>query len=154
MNDATGYTPHFLLYGREANHADESHLKNLPSNLSEYAERLKQVLEWTWDHVSDKVVRNVDVMNRVPAKRLPFVPYKVNEFFYYRKVPRRFYINKSEKKRYHISSKLQYRYTGPYRIVEVISPVLYLADIHGIQRRVHALNMRKRPGSTDLLNKK
>ena len=38
--------------------------------------------------------------------------------------------------------KLRERWTGPFRIVKVISPILYHADVHGVVKRVHAVNMK------------
>jgi hypothetical protein len=34
------------------------------------------------------------------------------------------------------------RYEGPYRIVRVVNPVLYEAEIDGKLVRVHAVNMK------------
>ena len=41
-----------------------------------------------------------------------------------------------------LAGKLQYRWVGPYRIVKVISPVLYDANVHGKTVRTHAVNMK------------
>ena len=35
-----------------------------------------------------------------------------------------------------------YRWSGPYRVTSVLSPVLYEAFVHGRMTRVHAINMK------------
>jgi transposase InsO family protein len=91
VNDATGYTPFYLLHGREMRQAGSPDiLSPIAPNLHEYADSLAKVLKHTWDYVSEKVVKNVEVMNQVPRKKLPFVPYQVGDYFYLKQVPRRF----------------------------------------------------------------
>jgi hypothetical protein len=34
------------------------------------------------------------------------------------------------------------RYEGPYKIIRKINPVLYDAEIDGVEKRVHAGNMK------------
>ena len=41
-----------------------------------------------------------------------------------------------------INLKLQACYEGPYKIVEKISAVVYVADIDGVRRRVLTVNMK------------
>ncbi len=41
-----------------------------------------------------------------------------------------------------ISMKLLERYEGPYTIIRKINPVLYDADVAGVETRVHATNMK------------
>jgi hypothetical protein len=52
-----------------------------------------------------------------------------------------------------MSSKLQYRYTGPHTVTEVYNPVTYKASIDGFSRIVHA-NRMKRDNRRDVSRKK
>jgi hypothetical protein len=143
VNDATGYTPQFLMTGREMCSPDVDFLKELP--LEQYHQKVSDmalVMRHLWEHVGSRVIKNVDKLNKVPVERLEFKPYKVGDFFYSRMVPRRFWKNKWEKHRHSLCVKLQFRYTGPYIITQVHSDVLYSALIHGRERRVHAINMK------------
>jgi hypothetical protein len=81
-------------------------------------------------------------MQHQPRNKLPFKPFVVGSYCYLKSIPRRFFRNPTEKKIHKLSSKLQFRYSGPYRIVQVISPVIYKADIHGVIKTVHAINMK------------
>jgi transposase InsO family protein len=141
VNDATGYTPYYLLYGREMAQREVTD-SNKFKNLHDYAANLQEVLSYTWSSVSLREKQNVKVMQQLPRKRLPFKPFVVGSYCFLKTVPRRFFKNPSEKKIHKLSSKLQFRYSGPYRIVKVISPVLYVADIHGENKKVHAINMK------------
>ncbi len=59
-----------------------------------------------------------------------------------RVVPQRRYKSTADEEAQQISSKLQYRYVGPYMIHEVLMPVLYSAMIHGKLVTVHAINIK------------
>jgi transposase InsO family protein len=143
VNDATGYTPFYLLYGREMNQKEILNT-NKVNNLHEYAAELQEMLFYTWSSVSLREKSNVKTMQltQIPRKKIPFVPFTVGSYCYLKTVPRRFFKDPSDKKNYKLSSKLQFRYSGPYRIVQVISPVIYKADIHGTIKTVHAINMK------------
>lgn len=66
----------------------------------------------------------------------------MNQLVYIKRIPKRFYKSAIEEADYHLSSKLQARFAGPYRITEVLSPVLYRAEIHGREKTIHAINMK------------
>jgi len=60
-----------------------------------------------------------------------------------KRVPRRFYKDQQENIKYHINIKLQpIRWTGPYRILERISPVLYVLDFHNTRKKVHIIHLK------------
>jgi hypothetical protein len=66
----------------------------------------------------------------------------VEDFVFIKRIPRKTYKNKNEEERYINSRKLQYRYTGPFMILEKRSDVSYVLDIHGKARPIHAINMK------------
>ena len=67
--------------------------------------------------------------------------YEVEQYVFMRQIPRRFYKDKIENVKYHI--KLQsIRWTGPYRIIEKVSPVLYVLDFHNVQRKINIIHLR------------
>ena len=47
-----------------------------------------------------------------------------------------------EEEKWKISMKLLERYEGPYEIIRKISPILYDANVGGVETRVHASNMK------------
>ena len=47
-----------------------------------------------------------------------------------------------EKETYKINLKLQARYEGPYKVVDKVNAVVYVAMIDGVRKRVHAINMK------------
>ena len=139
----TGFTPNFLLFGRELPAPAEDHI-SAPTNgvINDYVKHLREILAFSWEHASERVVTNTATYNAIPKERLVFRPYTVGQWFYIRRIPKRFFTSKGDKKRHHLVAKLQMRYCGPYRITKVINPVLYEADIHNAIKRVHAVNMK------------
>ena len=47
-----------------------------------------------------------------------------------------------EKETYKVNIKLQARYEGPYKVVDKVNAVVYVAEIDGVRKRVHAINMK------------
>ena len=146
VNDATGFTPNFLLYGREVGQPSEEHIAELKEdqNIHAYARDLRDAMEFFWTNAAKQVSDNSDNLNRMPLRRLQFKPFEVGDYFYHTRVPRRFHRDAEEDKIYKLSSKLQFRYTGPYRVVKVLSPVTYQADMNGKVITVHAISMKRR----------
>eukprot|EP01034_Spumella_vulgaris_P021959 gene21959-28040_t len=143
INSATGFSPYYLMFGTEMNMASEDHVVAMDvEDFHDLVRRTKEVQQWCWQYVGSRVVENSNHHNRVPRERLAFKPYNSGDFFFLRVVPKRLYKSENEEQAYHISAKLQFRYTGPYMVSEVISPVLYTASIHGKVKRVHAINMK------------
>jgi hypothetical protein len=143
INVATGYTPNYLMFGRELCAPSEEHLhQNFEGTVSKYVKDLREALVYSWESTGERVVENVVQYNSTPRERLVFKPYEVGQWFFTRRVPKRFFTSKKDKKKSHLSAKLQMRYCGPYRITKIINPVLYEADIHNTIKRVHAVNMK------------
>ncbi len=143
VNDATGFTPYFLVHGTEMTSPSEGHLESLRVNeFQELTRRTKDVMQWCWSFVGRQVVKNSEHHNKTPVERLTFKPFQKGDFFYLRVVPKAVYRDKSEEEALKISAKLQFRYTGPYLVQKVISPILYQAMVHGEVKTVHALNMK------------
>jgi len=59
------------------------------------------------------------------------------------------YLRGKKRQVFKLTYKLQDRWTGPFRVVKVISDILYDADIHGVIKRVHAVNMKPGPIARD-----
>lgn len=147
VNQATGETPFFLLYGREARRPTdvETFATNaaLPfRSVAPYIAETAEVLRFLWAHAADQTTRNVAEMQpRVRAKAI-FKEHNVGDYIFLKYVPRRFYRDDQDQQRYKLSRKLQMRFTGPYRVVKKFNPVLYQVDVHNVLKTVHAFNMK------------
>ena len=81
-------------------------------------------------------------MNLRVRKPLEFVEYKKGQLFLKVRRPTSSFNSIDDEEKWKISMKLLERYEGPYRILNRVSPVLYDADIEGVETRVHAENMK------------
>ena len=147
INDATGFTPFFMLFGRECSGPTQDHLWALNPEgqgdpLELYAEELRSTMTAAWEMGATKVVANVDVFNRAPRRHLEFTPYKEGDYVFIKVMPKRTYSEGYKKKKFKLCVKLQPRYVGPFRILRRLNDVLYEADIHNKITRIHAFNMK------------
>ena len=138
----------FLMFGRTSNRsciiAETTEDTEPHSQVSEYGERFAEVMHWVWNNNGERVVSNSkEVLDKQhPKTHLIFKEYQVGDFFYLKRIPKRFYIDEKDEIRYKLNAKLQYRWTGPYIVTKKVSPVLYESDIHNKKKMVHAINMR------------
>ena len=144
VNDATGFTPYYLNHGRECNTPTEAWLEAFDEEdqLGEFADNLRQKMLAAWQLTALRVVKNVETFNRVPRRHIEFEPYAVGQYVFLKVIPKRVYSEGYKKKKHKLSSKLQYRYVGPFRITKKLNDVLYEADIHNSPTRIHAVNMK------------
>jgi transposase InsO family protein len=148
INDATGFDPYFLLFGRTANRIGENEADNELLDIvkpSEYSQQFTEVMRWVWKYAAQRVVENSKSMKtrQHPVSHLEFKEYEVGDFFYQKRISKRFYKNDADEVIHKLNAKLQYRWTGPYIITKKLSPVVYEADVHNKKKIVHAVNMRR-----------
>jgi hypothetical protein len=62
--------------------------------------------------------------------------------FYRKRNQVRTFKSVQEKETYKINVKLAARYEGPYKIIEKVNSVVYVAEIDGERKRIHAVNMK------------
>jgi hypothetical protein len=146
VNIATGYEPYFLMYGRTANRVDETREKETINmkGVEEYGIQFSEVMDWIWKNMGERVVKNSQLMKerQHPATHLIFKEYKEGDYFYHRRIPKRFHKSEKDEKNHKLNAKLQFRWTGPFRVLKKVNPVLYEADMHNVSTMVHAVNMR------------
>ena len=151
VNSQTGFTPFFLLYGREASQPHETWIGafgKVPT-LTEYVRNLVISLQSAWEYVAMQKPKEVQKMNQIPVRRLKFIEYEIGDRFFLGQVPATEYQHYADPKRTKIKlkPKMQIRYVGPYTVTKRFSPVLYEAQINGEARTVHALQMKPDPVS-------
>jgi hypothetical protein len=98
------------------------------------------------------VSADVEEWNRKAQNKIEYKPYAVGDLFYLATIPKWQLIlqtlggtasaKRSKDNTRKLSSKLQMRYVGPYRIIKALNPILFAADIHNVERVVTAVNMK------------
>lgn len=166
VNVATGYTPHYAMFGREMQTPEmtnEEERKKLAEGLEEgWVETMVDRLHYAWSAISERAHKNwlrgnrsgrsssIEGCNRIgkgKSRAHEFKEYKVGDYFYRKRNPMREFKSVSDQEKYKIAMKLQARYEGPYQVTERINPVLYGALVCGKTVVVHAVNMKPQRGS-------
>ena len=124
---------------------DELHVRKEMTgihDLGNYAKGLTETMHLTWESVGKRIVDNVDDYNRRPRAQLQFKEYEPGQYFLLKRIPKRFFRQTRRGEPFRLVFKFQHRWTGPFRIMEKRSPILYEADVHGTRQMVHAINMK------------
>jgi hypothetical protein len=81
------------MFGRTANRVDQESLtESMTQDIGEYGENFSEVMNWVWQNMGVKVVQNSKEManNQHPRTHLQFKEYNVGDFFYHKRIPKRF----------------------------------------------------------------
>jgi hypothetical protein len=147
VNSQTGFTPFFMMFGREAILPSENWMKTFReiSSTEDYIKKLVTSLTHVWEKAALNKPKEIKRMTDAQEKyrrHLQYVEYKVGDYAMVSKTPKqsmRSWIDKTKRK---LSAKLQPRYSGPYLITGRRSPVVFLLQIDGREKITHAVNMK------------
>ena len=164
---STGYTPNYMMFGRESTTPDIVVPDDNPVNEDRdeaWIEKLSKALGIAWDVALMKartragntrkglLAPTMADINRESSSgdtrgRQPqYKEYQVGDKFFRRRNPVRTFRSASDKETYKISLKLQARYEGPYRVKRRVNAVVFVTEIGGEEVRVHAINMKPAVG--------
>lgn len=143
VNQATGFSPYFMMHGREMPIPDQQHIQSIYDNnknieIERYFGNLILAMMLIWEAVGEENLQKTEHYNKSLGIDVDkdIKSYEPGQYVFVKRVPRRFYKDQQENIKYHINFKLQpIRWTGPYRILERISPVLYVLDFHNTRKK-------------------
>jgi hypothetical protein len=155
INSQTGFTPYYMLHGKEARMPSESWLRAFGKikGALPHVQGLVNSLVRVWEKVSDAKPAEVQRMNKSlrPTRHLKYAEYEKGDFVMVSIIPKATTLSWIDPKYRKINLKLQPRYAGPYEIIKCVSPVVYVIKVEGIQRVVHSINMKPFQGKKDAL---
>jgi len=150
VNQSTGFSPYFMMNGREMPIPDQQHIQSIYDNnknieIEGYFGNLILAMMLIWEAVGEEILQKTEHYNKSLGIDVDkdIKSYEPGQYVFVKRVPRRFYKDQQENIKYHINFKLQpIRWTGPYRILERISPVLYVLDFHNTRKKVHIIHLK------------
>ena len=114
--------------------------KDVTSN--EYVLKMVETMRSYHDFALNQTEKNKDRFNVRVRQPLVFVEYEPDQKFMRVMRPVSAFQSANDEDKWKISMKLLERFDGPHKIIRRISPILYDADIDGVETRVHAVNMK------------
>jgi hypothetical protein len=161
VNSVTGYTPYYLMFGRECNMPNMGGLMTrrgdrLPESEGEEAVgRLEQTVfeQWeeglldalgtAWTFASERACQNASRGNKTGRSvGRVFREYEPGDQCYRKRNRVRTFKSVQDKETYKINVKLQSRFEGPYTVIRKINAVVYEVNVDGEPKRLHAINMK------------
>jgi hypothetical protein len=155
VNSQTGFTPYYMMYGREARLPSESWLRHFSKvkGIQPYVQDLVKGLVRVWDEVSSKKHDEVVVMQKgqKPINHLKYCEYREGDYAMISMIPKTKTLGWIDTQYRQVNLKLQPRYAGPYLILRKVSPVVYVLEVDGTEKTFHAVNMKPYQGKKDAL---
>lgn len=167
IHTSTGYTPHLLCKGFEASvPMDSVLLDEAVDDLDDWVEQRRKWLLKAWRQVAELLSErsahyNDARMRDSPKKKWKWTTFSVGDWVFLCRPPIPYTDSKPTGKRKRqrsrkeaetpdssdggvvdTSKKLVARWSGPYQIIQVVSPVIYVVEIGGRLQRWHAMNMK------------
>jgi len=145
-NDATGFTPYYVLYGRECVDIDTMWLKNVQQqqSLVEYTDQLAERMIIIWETMGLKVRRNgLKMQKKHVNAEAKLKEYQPGQLVVIRRIPKGKYTSVEDGEKYKIRSALQNRWQGPYPVIAKISLLTYNVLVNGKARIVAYANMKQ-----------
>lgn len=109
---------------------------------NEFVVKMVKTMQGYHEFAYKQTLKNKERLNTRVRQPLEYNEYEPGQKFMRVKRPVSRFKSSEEEEAWKISMKLMERYEGPYTVIRRINPILYDADIDGVQTRVHAQNMK------------
>jgi hypothetical protein len=151
VHSQTGYTPYFMMYGRECQRPDELWVKEFNDSMDDsevgqeigvYVRSLSEALQIIWEIVGEQYhEKSMDIADkRNQGKR--FKTFKAGDEVMLEAPPKTVFISAEDHQRHKVTKSFSDRYSGPYKVLKKISPMSYLIQ-RGKNQRVQNVSRLK-----------
>ena len=128
IHSSTGYTPYFLIHGREAIIGDEAILSSItpvPSK-PDYVRHMLRDLQYAHQHIADRVKFDASVREKINDELKSLAVFRSGDQVYVYAPPKS---GKGD------SKKLMSRFHGPFTVLRALGRVTYLVENNSTHRK-------------------
>ena len=139
VNTTTGFTPYFMLYGRECRQPDELWVKSF-SELAEtsdilvtdYVRGLSESMLLVWELIGAQLKDQVRARNERINQHIKHIQhFQPGDLVWLERPPQSVFVSQDDNERHKISKSLRLKFCGPYEVVKKISPITYILNVGG-----------------------
>jgi hypothetical protein len=150
VSSATGYTPYFMMYGRECNKPDEQWIQALGELSSDeeifvtdYVRGLSESMRLIWEMVGAELEERAIARNeRVNRGIKQIASFEVGDRVWLEQPPVTTFISQDDNERFRVKKAFRPRFTGTYEVVKKVSPITYVLNVGG-QYKHHSVDRMK-----------
>ena len=155
VNSQTGYTPYFMMFGREAVMPSEAWMTQFVKSrgIRDYVKNIIDALTKAWEEAAESKPKEVQKMkaDQHPVGHREYRVYNEGDYAMVEVKPISTAVGWVEGESRTLTHKLQPRFAGPYQIIKRKSPVVYVLLIDGVETPTHAINMKPYKGAKNIL---
>ena len=150
VSSATGYTPYFMMYGRECRKPDEQWIQAVGQLsddeeifVTDYVRGLSESMRLIWEMIGAELEDKATARNeRVNKGIKQIASFEVGDRVWLEQPPVTSFISQDDNERFKVKKAFRPRFSGTYEVVKKVSPITYVLNIGG-QYKHHSVDRMK-----------